>query len=130
MYVFFFSKLISLKKNWLKINIYAKEECFEVAISATLQLAGEESVSKLTRVVSRIHFLVALGLRAQAFCWLLAGSIFQFPEMSEAPCQVSFPYLTIYHMNPASIFSRLSLLPRLNQHNHRNDPITFSYSIG
>ena len=41
---------------------------------------GEEFTSKLTHVVRRIHFLLVVGLRTLASCWLLDGDHCQILE--------------------------------------------------
>lgn len=51
-------------------------------------VSGEEPISKLIQVVSRIHFLLAVGLMSLFPCWLPAGSLLSAPRglCSSLPC--------------------------------------------
>lgn len=57
------------------------------------EVSGEESISKLIQVVSRIQFLIAIGLRPPFPCWLTTrGHLYPYSHASlfkEVTCVLS-----------------------------------------
>lgn len=129
--VFFFS---SLNKNQLKIIFIPNRCVLGWHILLYRHLTVEKSTSKLTQFVGRIP--AALGLKAQAICWLLAGSIFQFLGAT-CTSQRCLKFLAKW----ASLLDRLhhgaskdtlqsgttsKTESCIVQYNHRNGPISFA----